>query len=177
MQLVATREAVQLTGLSSATLREWTSRRALIPADIPPKNQGSPARYGWQTILLLRLAVVLRDRFHLGLQAHRSLFAGLKIGLSGTSFIVLWGKALVLQGDGRWSLVDEMDNTPSREDVIIIRLQAHLEALSRGLSLPPELSSLRQLELFPAHPVDSLPPVASESAGDRPCLSIRRKSA
>jgi hypothetical protein len=65
MRLVPTRDAIRLTGLSAPKLREWTSRRALIPADIPPKNQGSPAQYSWQTILLLRLAVTLRDRFHM----------------------------------------------------------------------------------------------------------------
>ena len=57
MRLVPTRQALQLTGLSSAKLREWTSRRALIPADVPSKKQGSSAQYTWQTILLLRLAV------------------------------------------------------------------------------------------------------------------------
>ena len=37
MTLVATRRASELTGLSTSKLREWTSRRALIPADVTPK--------------------------------------------------------------------------------------------------------------------------------------------
>ena len=78
MRLVKTPDATVLTGLSTATLREWTSRRALIPADVPPKGKGSPAGFTWQTILLLRIAVTLRDRFHLELQPHRSLFASLR---------------------------------------------------------------------------------------------------
>lgn len=81
MQLVTTRDATRLTGLSTEQLREWTSRRALIPPDVGPKGHGSPARYCWQTILLLRLAVTLRDRFKLELQAHRDLFSELWLGL------------------------------------------------------------------------------------------------
>src|SRR5216684_3758497 len=97
MRVVTTREASQLTGLSTNKLREWTSRRALIPADVRPKSQGSPAKYSWQTILLLRIAVTLRDRFHIELQAHRQVFASLRRGLNGTSFVALWGKSLAIQ--------------------------------------------------------------------------------
>src|SRR4029450_10411018 len=53
---------------------KWTSRRALIEADIRPKSKGSPARYTWQTILVLRVALTLRERFHVELQAHKPLF-------------------------------------------------------------------------------------------------------
>ena len=98
MQFVSTRDAVRLTGLSTEQLREWTSRRDLIPADIKPKGHGSPARYSWQTILLLRLAVVLRDRFKLELQAHRDLFSDLRTALGSMSFVSLWGKAILLRG-------------------------------------------------------------------------------
>ena len=170
MQLVTTREAIELTGLSTATLREWTSRRALIPADVPPKSQGSPARYSWQTVLLLRLAVTLRDRFHLELQAHRQLFADLKRGLAGVSFIALWGKALVLQGGDRWSLVEEADPVSPHEDAIVVHLEAHLAALSLGFALGTPPASDGQLELFPAQPVDASPQTAarhSDSVGER----------
>ncbi|OYX12501.1 MAG: hypothetical protein B7Z15_09840 [Rhizobiales bacterium 32-66-8] len=177
MHLVTTREAIQLTGLSTATLREWTSRRALIPADVPPKSQGSPARYGWQTILLLRLAVTLRDRFHLELQAHRGLFTDLKSGLARTSFIALWGNALVLQGGDRWSLLDEGDPASLHEDGIVIRLQAHLEALSRGFSFPGPMSPPGQLELFPAQAVDAAPPRMLKTVRAHPLVAERRKSA
>ena len=85
MRLVTTRDATRLTGLSTEQLREWTSRRALIPPDVKPKGHGAPARYSWQTILLLRLAVTLRDRFKLELQAHRDLFSELGLGLGRAS--------------------------------------------------------------------------------------------
>ena len=86
MRLVPTRQALQLTGLTPAKLREWTGRRALIPADVPPKSQGSSAQYSWQTILVLRLALTLKDKFCLELQAHRGLFTCLHRSLKGRSF-------------------------------------------------------------------------------------------
>jgi len=152
MELVPTRQALRLTGLSGPTLREWTSRRALIPADLPPKNQGSPAQYTWQTILLLRLAVTLRDRFHLELQAHRSLFASLRRGLRGRSFVALWDKALALHGRDEWLLV-EVSAEPLRQDAVVILLNPHLMILSEGLALPKPAGGAGQLDLFPAMPL------------------------
>lgn len=78
MRLVTTPVASKLTGLSTEKLREWTSRRALVPADVRPKRKGSPAKFGWQTVLVLRIAVLLRDCFNLELQANRTSFASLK---------------------------------------------------------------------------------------------------
>ena len=152
MQLIPTRQALQLTGLSAPTLREWTSRRALIRADVPPKKQGSTAKYGWQTILLLRLAVTLRDRFHLELQAHRPLFASLRRGLRRRSFDALWDKALELHGRDEWLLVDEGMAEPLRQDAILILLNPHLLILSEEFALPKPAGINGQLELFPGIP-------------------------
>jgi len=159
MKFVTTPDATMLTGLSTATLREWTSRRALIPADIPPKGKGSPAGFTWQTILLLRIAAALRDRFHLELQCHQSLFMSLKAGLRRTSFIALRGKNLALHGGDRWSLVEE-GSSPPAGDAILINLQPHLEALSVGFTLPLPTMSAGQLELFPAR---SIAPIDGQS--------------
>ena len=138
MQLVTTRDAPRLTGLSTEQLREWTSRRALILPDVKPKGHGSPARYSWQTILLLllRLAVVLRDRFKLELHAHRNLFADLGAGLAHTSFLSLSGKSLALYGGAHWGLIDLRIEDPALDDCILLRLDSHLQQLSDSFSLP-----------------------------------------
>lgn len=149
MRCVPTRTAVELTGLASAKLREWTSRRALIPADIPPKSQGSPAQYTWQTILLLRLAVTMRDHFHLELQAHASLFDNLRQGLGRISFISLWDKSIAMQGSDRWTLIDDTKAEPVRRDAIVINLNPHLLVISAGFSLPNPAMGDGQLDLFP----------------------------
>lgn len=149
MQLVTTRDASRLTGLSTEQLREWTSRRALIPPDVKPRGHGSPARYSWQTILLLRLAVVLRDRFKLELHAHRDLFAELRTDLARTSFLSLWGKSLALYGGAKWGVIDPRDSGTPIDDCIVLRLDPHLRQLSDSFSLPKPVAP-GQIQLFPA---------------------------
>lgn len=149
MQLVTTRDATRLTGLSTEQLREWTSRRALILPDVKPKGHGSPAHYSWKTILLLRLAVVLRDRFKLELHAHRDLFTELGAGLARTSFLSLWGKSLVLYGGAHWSVIDPRNEDSAIDDCIVLRLDPHLQQLSDSFSLPKPTAP-GQFQLFSA---------------------------
>lgn len=156
MQLVPKRQALQLTGLTPAKLREWTNRRALIPADESPRKQGSSALFSWQTILVLRMAVVLKDKFRLELQAHRHLFTGLRGALKSRSFLALWGQALILRGPNDWSFSDLNDTDPLRDDAIIVHLDPHLEALAAGLTLPRPAAASAQFDLFPALPVVAL---------------------
>jgi hypothetical protein len=166
-----------LTGLSTTTLREWTSRRALIPADVPPRTQGSPAKYNWQTILLLRLAVTMRDRFHLELQAHRGLFGSLRAALRQKSFIALWDQALALHGGDDWALVDEANSLPLRDDTLIIRLNPHLLVLSEGFALPNPARAVGQLNLFPATALGDTRGRSAESLNQKTVAERRRKSA
>lgn len=152
MHLVTTRDAARLTGLSTEQLREWTVRRALIPADVRPKGHGSPARYTWQTLLLLRVAAVLREHFKLELQAHRTLFLELSERFQKASFLSLWGKSLVLYGGEAWNLLEPEDTPDIEVDFIVIQLNPHLRALETGFSFkqpaPPA-----QFQLFPAQGV------------------------
>lgn len=157
MQLVPKRQALQLTGLTPAKLREWTSRRALIPADQPPRKQGSSAQFSWQTVLVLRMAVILKGKFRLELQAHRSLFSGLRRALKSRSFIAMWGQALILRGPNDWSFVDAGRADRSRDDAIIVHLDPHLEVLAAGFALPRPSEVAGQFDLFPALPVATSP--------------------
>jgi hypothetical protein len=148
VRLVTTRVATRLTGLSTEQLREWTNRRALIPADVKPKGHGSPARYSWQTLLVLRLAVSLRDRFKLELQAHQALFAELSGTFRSLSFSSLAGRVVALYGSGTWGLLDEGDIADLKRDCIVLRLDPHLDVLHPAF---PSVSQYPyQTELFPA---------------------------
>jgi hypothetical protein len=152
MRLITTREASRLTGLSADQLREWTSRRALIPADVRPRGHGSPAKYRWHTILLLRVAGTMRDRFRVELQTHRQIFAEMRQALSRTSFLALWGKSVAIYGTRKWAIVDDGEPLPPTGDAIILRLAPHLQVLSVGFALPhPAVPG--QLDLFPARGV------------------------
>jgi hypothetical protein len=144
-----TPQASHLTGLSIHKLREWTSRRALIPADVPPKSKGSPARFTWQTILILRLAVTLRDRFHLELQAHKTLFDSLKSSLRHTSLSGLSDKTLALYGEDRWSLIEDTQHGHLADEIVLIRLNPHLKVLASSSAFPNTFTTPSQIELFP----------------------------
>ncbi len=146
LRFVTTPVASQLTGLSTEKLREWTSRRALVPADVRPKGKGSPAKFSWQTVLILRIAALLRDHFKLELQAHKASFARLRRELHRKSFISLWGQRLSLGAEG-WTLAEDGSPLP-QDDIFLVRLDPHLEVLRDGFALADPISGRSQLELF-----------------------------
>jgi hypothetical protein len=148
MRLVRSRDVPALTGLSADQLREWTVRRGLVQPDEPARKRGSEAKFSWQTLLVLRLAVVLRTRFHVELQAHRELLCSARKLLDGASFPGLWGGTLAIYGLTRCELLTARTPPPSAdEDAILLRLNRHLEELSQGFGLPEPVA---QLPLFPA---------------------------
>ncbi|MFN4275037.1 MAG: hypothetical protein ACK4FJ_01965 [Ferrovibrio sp.] len=146
MQTIKTHEVHKLTGLSVHQLREWTVRRKLIQPDVPALKRGQEAEFTWQTILLLRLALVLRDHFHVQLQVHRQLLITARKLLAGTSFPILWGSTLAIYDLHECELLSHRDSTNPNRDAILLRLDPHLEVLSQGLGL----ASLPQMSLFPA---------------------------
>jgi hypothetical protein len=99
---------------------------------------------------MLRIAAKLRDGFRVELQAHRELFAELRKGLGGTSFISLWGKSLALYGNRGWDLLDGGEPIAPTEDLMLLRLDPHLAVLSVGFALPQPSAFSGQLQLFPA---------------------------
>lgn len=147
MHLIRSRDVLTLTGLSADQLREWTVRRALIQPDAPSQKRGSEAKFSWQTVLLLRLAVVLRTQFRIELQAHRDLLVASRELLNGASFPALWGATLAIYDLRRCELLTARSVLAGDEDAVLLRLDRHLEVLSQGFGLPDPVS---QLPLFPA---------------------------
>lgn len=150
MRLIRSREVLELTGLTTDQLREWTVRRAFIQPDLPACKRGSEAKFSWQTVLLLRLAVVLRNRFHIELQAHRELLIAARELLDGASFLSLWGKSLAIYDRHRCALLPASEVVKTAEDAVLLRLERHLEVLSQRFGLSDPVS---QLPLFPAVPI------------------------
>ena len=167
MHLLKAADVRTLTGLTADQLREWTGRRGLIHPDSRPCGPGSRARYAWQTVLLLRLAIVLKERFHVQLQAHRELFAGLREDLDGTSFLSLRGKAIALYDFRSWDLIDLQSRVLGSGDVILLKLDPHLEVLSFGFPVPQPTTWSRQFQLFPALPISSSPTPNSRTRKSR----------
>lgn len=176
MRLVTTRIATILTGLSVEQLREWSSRRALIPADIQNRGRGSSAQYSWQTILQLRIAVLLKDRFHLELHAHRGLFQQMHEALAGISFLKLWGANIAIYGTEHWDLLEGDNAGQVDADAIIIQLNPHLEMLAAEFAMPGPPPS-GQLELFPVRLIaDDCVEIAGRSGCDEDRVEKRRRA-
>jgi DNA-binding transcriptional MerR regulator len=146
MRLVKANEVQRLTGLSADQLREWTVRRGLIEPDAKPHGPGSRALFSWQTVLLLRIAMSLKERFHVELQSQRVLFAALSRRLHQASFPSLGGSALVIAGDGSFDLLELEKLALVEGDVLILQLDPHLELLAAEFALVEPMS---QLPLFP----------------------------
>ncbi|MEJ6785399.1 hypothetical protein [Aminobacter sp. Piv2-1] len=147
MRLIKSRDVPAMTGLTADQLREWTVRRDFVRPDVPAQKRGSQAQFSWKSLLVLRLASVLRVRFHVELEAHRELLQALRGSLDGLSFHALWGGSLVVYGDARAELVTpRVAAAREGEDAIVLQLDPHLAVLSQGLGLPEPVA---QLTLFP----------------------------
>lgn len=146
-RLVTASEVQKLTGLTADQLREWTNRRGLIKPDMQPNGSGSRALYGWQTVLLLRLAVVFKKNFHIELQAQRDLFSSLAGRLAKMPFHALHGSALILKTQSHFDITLLSKLSTIETDCLIVRLDPHLDALSTDFGL---IESTKQLPLFVA---------------------------
>lgn len=142
-------------------------RRSLIAPDVPSAKRGSEAKFSWQTVLLLRLAVVLRKRFQVELQAHREVFLSARELLQRVPFPALWGKTLAIYDLQRCELLSARDAAPAEEDAVLLRLNEHLNALSSGLGISEPVA---QLPLFAAVPIESAEPTRVDS---RPAKGTR----
>jgi len=147
MKLITAGDVLRLTGLTADQLREWTSRRGLIQPDTKPKGPGSRAMYSWQTVLALRLAVVLKEVLHVELQAQRSALSNLTQRLKRSSFPSLRGKSLVLNSDGSIDFSPYVEITALKKDCIVLQLDFHLDILATSFD---GAEPIHQLPLFPA---------------------------
>jgi hypothetical protein len=147
VHLIRSRDVLWLTGLTADQLREWTVRRGLIHADSPARKRGSEAKFSWRTVLLLRLAVVLKAQFHVELQAHRELLESAQNLLNGKAFPALRGATLAVYDFQRCELIGSRISEHPEEDVILLRLNRHLEVLSNSFG---PFEPVTQLPLFPA---------------------------
>jgi hypothetical protein len=138
-----------LTGLTANQLREWSHRRNLVRPDIEAGGPGRPALYSWQTVLLLRIAVVLRERFKIELQAHKDLLHALQDLLAGVPFPALRGCVLALRAMEHGEILSEgqVRVGTNEPDTLFLHLDPHLDLLEVDFS-PQDQSG--QLPLFRA---------------------------
>lgn len=148
LRMIGSREVQSLAGLSSDQLREWTGRRGLISPDRPAKGKGRQARFSWQTVLVLRLALAMKQDLHLELQAHRKSLAQVQRLFQERSFATLSNQVLMLEGETKISLSDISEVTCSVDGVVIvIPLAPHVKVLMDYFGLA---AANEQLVLFRA---------------------------
>ncbi|WP_425909817.1 MerR family transcriptional regulator [Nitrobacter sp. TKz-YC02] len=146
--MIGSREVQALTGLSADQLREWTGRRGLIRPDRPAQGKGTQARFSWQTVLVLRLALVMKQDFHIELHPHRESFSELQKLFHGKAFPGLWDRVVLLRERAQLAIAKPSEMTfPADETVIVMPLAPHLRALMTGFGVP---MPTQQMPLFRA---------------------------
>jgi hypothetical protein len=134
-----------LTGLSTSQLREWTSRRGILPADQPARGRGRHAHYAWNTVLVLRILAELHRNYRVEIAAWAETAQRVRDGLARTSPLSLHGKYLQIS-NGTYEIVGLPSALPT-SICTIIPLDPHLEVLATGLGVPMPPA---QLSLFAA---------------------------
>ena len=145
MRLFQTADVIVLTGLTKSQLREWTGRgrRELLCPDVEPDGPGRHALFSWQTILTLRVLLVLHRDYAAEVAAWAPAAQQLRLQLERVSFPSLWGISAFFPNRETVVLTE---NAPNAEHGgFLVPLESHLVVLATKLALPrPD-----QLSLFP----------------------------
>lgn len=144
MQLVQASDASRLAGLTPHQLREWCSRRAVIPPDIRGAGRGRHALFSWQTIVALRLLRELDERFGVEVGAWKGAIEEFRHAVKGRSFPGLWNTVVAFPDRDHAQLLE--DRGASGGPLLILPLAYHLDAIAHDFAFPPE----PQLPLFSA---------------------------
>ena len=144
MQLIQAADAARLAGVSRHQLKEWCTRRGIVPPDVPGAGRGRHALFSWQTVLTLRVLSELHARFHIEIGAWQGGATQFRALLEGRFFPGLWDTWAMFPDRERAVLRDKP--VAGEEALVALPLAPHLCAIAGGFALPPA----RQLPLFPA---------------------------
>ena len=136
MQLIQSADACRLTGLTSHQLREWCTRRAILPPDVPGGGRGRHALFSWQTVLALRLLKELHERFGVEVGAWKGALEDCRRHLNGRAFPGLWTTTAVFTNRHQARLIDEGE--VGTEALLVLPLEPHLQAIAVGFAFPPQ---------------------------------------
>lgn len=145
MKLFQSADVLLLTGLTKSQLREWTGRgrRELLLPDVEPHGPGRHALYSWQTVLVLRVLLVLHRDFAAEIGAWAPAAQKLREHLEHLPFLYLWRVCAVFPSTTDVILTENIID--ARDGGIVVPLEPHLDVLATKLSLPRPA----QLPLFP----------------------------
>jgi len=145
MKLFQTADVLALTGLTKSQLREWTGkgRRELLYPDVEPDGPGRHALFSWQTLLALRILLVLHRDFAAEVGAWAPAARQLRAQLERVSFPSLWRMSAFFPNRETVLLTENVSDAD--RGGLLVPLEPHLTVLATKLSTPrPD-----QLSLFP----------------------------
>jgi|ERR1700733_1253610 len=123
--------AAQIVGITEHQLKEWCMRRSLIAPDIQPRGRGHNALFGWRALLALRLLSAIHSRFG-GTVAHWGpILERFRCSIEAKSFPALFGYMAIFDGN---TVQLQQSVERGQSEILIIRLDEHLLAISRGLA-------------------------------------------
>ena len=143
MRFFQSADALKATGLTRSQLREWTGRgrRGIISPDVGPNGPGRHALYAWQTLLVLRLLLLLHTEYAAEIGAWAPAAKNLRKKLDSTSFPSLWNVSVFFPSLHTALLVDDISKI--NQSGLILPLEPQLTVLASKLSLPrPDQLSL-----------------------------------
>ena len=116
--------------------------REIISPDVDPNGPGRHALYAWQTLLVLRLLLVLHTEYAAEVGAWAPAAKNLREKLDSTSFPSLWNLSVFFPNLHTALLIDDVSKID--RSGLVLPLESHLSFLASKLSLPPP----DQLSLF-----------------------------
>ena len=136
MRLFQSADALEATGLTRSQLREWTGRgrREIVSPDVGPNGPGRHALYAWQTLLVLRLLLVLHTEYATEVGAWAPAAKDLREKLDSTPFPSLWNVSVFFPNLHTALLIDNVSKVD--RPGLILPLESHLTLLASKLSLP-----------------------------------------
>ncbi len=135
MRLFQSADVLVLTGLSKSQLREWTGRgrRELLHPDVEPDGPGRHALFSWQTVLVLRVLLVLHRDFTTEVGAWAPAAQQLRGRLEHLPFLNLWRLCALFPSTTDVILTENIAEAGTGG--IVIPLEPHLEVLATKLSV------------------------------------------
>lgn len=150
MRLFQTADVLRASGLTKSQLREWTGRgrRELLHPDVVASGPGTHALFAWQTVLVLRVLLILHRDFATEVGAWAPAAQRLRGKLEHMPVFNLWRFHAVFPSTT--DVVLTANIAEAGAGGIVVPLEPHAEALAQMLALP----RTDQLPLFPTMAVN-----------------------
>lgn len=127
-------DAIRLTGLSANQLREWCGRREILEPDVAPGGPGRHALYGWQTLLVLRVLLVLQEEFGAEVIAWAKAARGFRKLVDKRSFPSLTSGWVFFADCNQAALFESVKRGSPIDAGLLLPLKPHMDVLAMAFA-------------------------------------------